>query len=71
MLGPTTRPRWSYGASKAIDEFLALAYWREQRLPVVIGAVFQRRGAAADGRLRHGVAAAGRRRAGRRAAGGA
>ena len=40
MLGPTTRSRWSYGASKAIDEFLALAYWRERRLPVVIGRFF-------------------------------
>ena len=40
MLGPTTRARWSYGASKAIDEFLALAYWRERRLPVVVGRLF-------------------------------
>lgn len=40
VLGPTTRPRWSYGASKAIDEFLALAYWREHKLPVVIGRFF-------------------------------
>ncbi len=40
VFGPTTRPRWSYGASKAIDEFLALAYFREQRLPVVIGRFF-------------------------------
>jgi UDP-glucose 4-epimerase len=40
VLGSTTRPRWSYGASKAIDEFLALAYWRERRLPVVVGRLF-------------------------------
>jgi len=40
LFGPTTRARWSYGASKAIDEFLALAYWREQGLPVVIGRLF-------------------------------
>lgn len=40
VLGPTIRPRWSYGASKAIDEFLALAYWRERRLPVVIARLF-------------------------------
>ena len=33
-------PRWSYGASKAIDEFLALAYWRERKLPVVVGRLF-------------------------------
>ena len=40
MFGPTTRARWSYGASKAIDEFLALAYWRERKLPVVVGRLF-------------------------------
>jgi UDP-glucose 4-epimerase len=40
VFGSTTRARWSYGASKAIDEFLALAYWRERRLPVVIGRFF-------------------------------
>ncbi len=40
VYGPTTRARWSYGASKAIDEFLALAYWRENRLPVVVGRFF-------------------------------
>jgi UDP-glucose 4-epimerase len=40
VFGPTVRARWSYGASKAIDEFLALAYWREYRVPVVIGRFF-------------------------------
>ena len=40
VLVPTTRARWSYGVSKAIDEFLALAYWRERRLPVVVGRFF-------------------------------
>ncbi|MEN6451891.1 MAG: GDP-mannose 4,6-dehydratase [Thermoguttaceae bacterium] len=40
VFGPTTRPRWSYGASKAIDEFLALAYWRERGLPVVVARLF-------------------------------
>ncbi len=40
VFGPTTRPRWSYGASKAIDEFLTLAYWRERRLPIVIARFF-------------------------------
>lgn len=40
VFGATTRSRWSYGASKAIDEFLALAYWSERRLPVVIGRFF-------------------------------
>ena len=36
VFGPTTRARWSYGCSKAIDEFLALAYCRTRGLPVVI-----------------------------------
>jgi UDP-glucose 4-epimerase len=40
VIGRTDRARWSYGASKAIDEFLALAYWRERHLPVVIGRLF-------------------------------
>lgn len=39
-LGPTSRPRWAYGCSKAIDEFLALAYHRKFGLPVVIGRFF-------------------------------
>jgi UDP-glucose 4-epimerase len=36
VFGPTTKPRWSYGCSKAIDEFLALAYGRHLQMPVVI-----------------------------------
>lgn len=40
QLGPTSRPRWAYGCSKAIDEFLALAYHRKHGLPVVIGRFF-------------------------------
>jgi UDP-glucose 4-epimerase len=36
LLGPTTKSRWSYAGSKAIDEFLGLAYHREQGLPVVV-----------------------------------
>ncbi|EAQ81998.1 NAD-dependent epimerase/dehydratase family protein [Blastopirellula marina] len=40
VFGSTTRPRWSYGASKAIDEFLALAYWRQRQTPTVIGRFF-------------------------------
>ena len=40
VFGPTRRARWSYGASKAIDEFLALAYWRQFQLPVVVGRFF-------------------------------
>ena len=40
VFGPTTRPRWSYGASKAIDEFLTLACSRQWGLPVVIARFF-------------------------------
>ncbi|MCU0511317.1 MAG: GDP-mannose 4,6-dehydratase [Anaerolineae bacterium] len=40
LLGPTSRSRWSYAASKAIDEFLALAYHQEVGLPVVIFRLF-------------------------------
>jgi len=34
VLGPTNRARWSYACSKAIDEFLGLAYWTERTVPV-------------------------------------
>ena len=40
VFGSTTKARWSYGASKAIDEFLALGYWRKHEMPVVIGRFF-------------------------------
>ena len=40
VLGPTTKGRWSYACSKAIDEFLAIAYWHEKHLPVVIVRLF-------------------------------
>jgi UDP-glucose 4-epimerase len=40
LLGPTTKSRWSYSCSKAIDEFLALAYHKEKHLPVVIVRLF-------------------------------
>ena len=40
VLGPTTKSRWSYACSKAIDEFLALAYHRERALPVAIARLF-------------------------------
>ena len=70
VLGPTTRSRWSYGASKAIDEFLALAYLARTAAAGGDRPVFQRRGAEADRGLRDGVATAGRRRLGRRPAGG-
>ncbi|HEX3559029.1 MAG TPA: GDP-mannose 4,6-dehydratase [Pyrinomonadaceae bacterium] len=40
VMGATTKGRWSYACSKAIDEFLALAYWREKKLPVVVVRLF-------------------------------
>jgi UDP-glucose 4-epimerase len=40
VIGPTTRGRWSYACSKALDEFLALAYWKEKKLPTVVGRMF-------------------------------
>jgi UDP-glucose 4-epimerase len=40
VMGATTKGRWSYACSKALDEFLALAYWREKKLPVVIARFF-------------------------------
>src|SRR6478672_1962812 len=40
VLGPTSKHRWAYACSKAIDEFLALAYWKERKLPVIIVRLF-------------------------------
>ena len=40
VLGPTTKHRWAYACSKAIDEFLALAYWKEKKLPVIVVRLF-------------------------------
>jgi len=40
VFGSTTKPRWSYGVSKAVDEFLALAFYKEQQLPAVVGRFF-------------------------------
>lgn len=40
VMGATTTGRWSYACSKAIDEFLALAYWKERRLPTVVVRLF-------------------------------
>ena len=39
-LGPTSRPRWAYGCSKAIDEFLALAYFQKYGLEIVVARFF-------------------------------
>jgi UDP-glucose 4-epimerase len=40
VMGPTTKHRWAYACSKAIDEFLALAYWKEKKLPVIVIRLF-------------------------------
>ena len=50
VLGATTKGRWSYACSKAIDEFLALAYYKEKRLPVVIVRLFNTVGPRQTGR---------------------
>lgn len=50
VLGSTKNGRWSYACSKAIDEFLALAYWREKKLPVVVVRFFNTVGPRQTGR---------------------
>jgi len=50
VMGPTSKGRWSYACSKAIDEFLALAYFKEKRLPVVIFRLFNTVGPRQTGR---------------------
>jgi UDP-glucose 4-epimerase len=50
VIGPTTKGRWSYACSKAIDEFLALAYWKEKKVPVIICRFFNTVGPRQTGR---------------------
>jgi UDP-glucose 4-epimerase len=50
VMGATSRGRWSYACSKAVDEFLAIAYWRERRLPTVIARLFNTVGPRQTGR---------------------
>jgi UDP-glucose 4-epimerase len=50
VLGPTSKGRWSYAASKALDEFLALSYWKEKKQPVVIARLFNTVGPRQTGR---------------------
>src|SRR6516165_4310459 len=40
VMGATHKGRWSYACSKAIDEFLAIAYWKEKKLPTVVARLF-------------------------------
>jgi len=50
VLGPTTKGRWSYAASKALDEFLAIAYWKEKKQPVIVVRFFNTVGPRQTGR---------------------
>jgi len=50
VMGPTTRGRWSYACSKALDEFLALAYYNEKQVPVTIVRLFNTVGPRQTGR---------------------
>jgi UDP-glucose 4-epimerase len=50
VLGATSKARWSYACSKAIDEFLAIAYWKERKVPTVIARLFNTVGPRQTGR---------------------
>jgi len=50
VMGPTTKHRWAYACSKALDEFLALAYHRERKLPVIVVRLFNTVGPRQTGR---------------------
>ena len=50
VMGPTSKARWSYACSKAIDEFLALAYHKARGLPVVVARLFNTVGPRQTGR---------------------
>ena len=50
VMGATTRHRWAYACSKAIDEFLALAYWKEKKVPVIVVRLFNTVGPRQSGR---------------------
>ncbi len=50
VLGATTKGRWSYAASKALDEFLALSYWKERKQPVIVARFFNTVGPRQTGR---------------------
>lgn len=50
VLGATTKGRWSYAASKALDEFLGLSYWKEKRVPVIVARFFNTVGPRQTGR---------------------
>ena len=60
IYGPSSKFRWSYAASKLMDEFTALAYYRTQNLQVIVARALQHCGTPSDRGLRHGDPPAGR-----------
>jgi UDP-glucose 4-epimerase len=50
VMGPTNKGRWSYACSKAIDEFMAIAYWKEKHVPTVVVRLFNTVGPRQTGR---------------------
>ncbi|MCX6899448.1 MAG: GDP-mannose 4,6-dehydratase [Verrucomicrobia bacterium] len=50
LIGPSNKGRWSYACSKLMDEFLAIAYWKERKLPVVVVRLFNTVGPRQTGR---------------------
>ena len=50
VMGPSNKGRWSYACSKLIDEFLAIAYWKEKKVPTVIARLFNTVGPRQTGR---------------------
>lgn len=50
IMGPTNKGRWSYACSKAIDEFMAIAYWKEKKVPTVVARLFNTVGPRQTGR---------------------
>ena len=50
VMGPSSKGRWSYACSKALDEFLALAYWKEKRVPTTVVRLFNTVGPRQTGR---------------------
>jgi len=50
IMGPSNKGRWAYACSKLIDEFLAIAYWKEKKVPTVIARLFNTVGPRQTGR---------------------
>jgi UDP-glucose 4-epimerase len=50
VMGATDKGRWSYACSKAMDEFMAIAYWKEKKVPTVIARLFNTVGPRQTGR---------------------